>query len=190
MTENVSWAGIKGLELFAQELWLSGRSTAGIAFDINARYGLGLSKNAIVGKIHRLGMVARPSPIIRPGVCKHPATAGFCPASPIKDNENTLPPLASELPEYVPSAALVTAKAERRAIKQTRQRPVKTVEILAKPPPVFQPRACCWPIGQPGNADFHFCDDPVFERKMPYCTEHSKLAYTKIRHHEERERAV
>jgi GcrA cell cycle regulator len=39
---------------------------------------------------------------------------------------------------------------------------------------------CCWPIGEPGTRSFHFCDAPS-EPGRPYCTEHAKLAYVKVK---------
>ena len=39
---------------------------------------------------------------------------------------------------------------------------------------------CCWPIGEPGTRSFRFCDD-ASEPGKPYCTEHAKLAYVKVR---------
>ena len=39
---------------------------------------------------------------------------------------------------------------------------------------------CCWPIGHPGTADFHFCDRPVVTGK-PYCETHCRRAYVRPR---------
>jgi len=39
---------------------------------------------------------------------------------------------------------------------------------------------CCWPIGDPGTANFRFCDDGAMAGK-PYCTQHAALAYVKVR---------
>jgi GcrA cell cycle regulator len=51
-----------------------------------------------------------------------------------------------------------------------------------------QPRrsapSCCWPIGEPGTKTFRFCDDTSVAGK-PYCDEHAKLAYVKIRDRKE-----
>jgi GcrA cell cycle regulator len=40
--------------------------------------------------------------------------------------------------------------------------------------------SCCWPIGEPGTKAFHFCDDTSIPGK-PYCDEHAKLAYVRVR---------
>jgi GcrA cell cycle regulator len=44
--------------------------------------------------------------------------------------------------------------------------------------------SCCWPIGEPGTKTFRFCDDTSMPGK-PYCDEHAKLAYVKIRDRKE-----
>jgi GcrA cell cycle regulator len=43
---------------------------------------------------------------------------------------------------------------------------------------------CCWPIGDPGTKTFRFCDDASLAGK-PYCDEHAKLAYVRIRDRKE-----
>jgi GcrA cell cycle regulator len=44
--------------------------------------------------------------------------------------------------------------------------------------------SCCWPIGEPGTKTFRFCDDTSVAGK-PYCEEHAKLAYVKLRDRKE-----
>jgi GcrA cell cycle regulator len=39
---------------------------------------------------------------------------------------------------------------------------------------------CCWPIGEPGTPDFHFCDGEALSGK-PYCAAHAQVAYVKVR---------
>jgi len=39
---------------------------------------------------------------------------------------------------------------------------------------------CCWPMGEPGKRDFRFCDEKS-EPGKPYCEEHAKVAYVKVR---------
>ena len=43
---------------------------------------------------------------------------------------------------------------------------------------------CCWPIGEPGTREFQFCDLPS-EPSRPYCEEHVKVAYVRIRERRE-----
>lgn len=149
-------------------LWAEGHSTA----EIGRR--LGVSKNAVVGKAHRLDLPARPSPIRRDG-------SGAAPRRPAPKRVAgpTLPPLTSAV-----------APAPESAMAPVAVVPVRPVAIIpaSAPTPRVQvvPRAysrtvaCCWPIGDPGTPNFHFCDAEAAQGK-PYCQEHAQIAYVKVR---------
>lgn len=165
-----------------RELWAEGHSTA----EIGRR--LGVSKNAIVGKAHRLDLPARPSPIRREG--SEPSAEHR--AAPRRLEGPTLPPLASS------SGPVATATATAHVIVApvaVAPPPVPVQAKLVPPRPVLvappRPQAvaarpygrivtCCWPIGEPGTKTFRFCDDRS-EPGKPYCDEHAKLAYVKVR---------
>ncbi|MBS0644263.1 MAG: GcrA cell cycle regulator [Proteobacteria bacterium] len=161
-----------------RELWDQGLSTA----EIGRR--LGVSKNAIVGKAHRLDLTARPSPIRR-----EPSVRVERPATPPRVGGPTLPPLASAVvtPAVVATVqplrpAPVAAPAPRPVVPPPHVAP--PVRTLATPSAPRRTPACCWPIGEPGKKDFRFCDDASVPGK-PYCDEHAKLAYVKIRDRKE-----
>jgi GcrA cell cycle regulator len=165
-----------------REFWAEGHSTA----EIGRR--LGVSKNAIVGKAHRLDLPARPSPIRRDGSEPSPERR----ATPRRMEGPTLPPLASTggaavilppsqtPPVVAPVAAAVPAPVQPKAAPP---RPVQVapprIQAVA-PRPYGRIVTCCWPIGEPGTKTFHFCDDRS-EPGKPYCEEHAKLAYVKVR---------
>ncbi|MEJ1974838.1 MAG: GcrA family cell cycle regulator [Acetobacteraceae bacterium] len=140
-------------------MWSEGHSTA----EIGRR--LGTSKNAVVGKAHRLDLPPRPSPIRRDG--------SETPPRPPRKRivGSTLPPLHSVAPS-------------------TPSRPHAPPALAAPPPPPrvlsASPRPsgrigdCCWPLGEPGTVTFHFCGCET-EPGKPYCTEHAKIAYVRIR---------
>ncbi len=144
-------------------LWAEGHSTAEIGRRMN------VSKNAVVGKAHRLNLPARPSPIRRDAS----GTGTPRPPAPRRVTGPTLPPLQVAA-EPVPDAAPVRAAVPRTPA------PLR--------PPVLRPVApsrnrnvsCCWPIGEPGTKSFRFCDSDATHGK-PYCAEHAQLAYVKIR---------
>jgi GcrA cell cycle regulator len=163
-----------------RELWAEGHSTA----EIGRR--LGASKNAIVGKAHRLDLDARPSPIRR-----EPPPEDRCGLYP-RAGEPTLPPLPSAIvpppaPAVPPSnvqalrpapAAAPAASAPPQRVHAPVVRPSAPVQTRRSAP------SCCWPIGDPGTKAFRFCDDASLAGK-PYCDEHAKLAYVKIRDRKE-----
>jgi len=138
-----------------RRLWTEGLSTA----EIGRR--LGVSKNAIVGKAHRLALSPRPSPIHR-----GPSEAATPPA-PRRVLGPTLPPLAQAAPP-VSEAPIVRAQPQLRPV----------VAPVARSGSRFS--ACCWPIGEPGTASFHFCGSEAIQNK-PYCPDHAQLAYVKVR---------
>ena len=144
-------------------LWLEGLSTA----EIGRR--MGVSKNAVVGKAHRLNLLARPSPIRRQG-------ADAPPRPPVlrRVTGPTLPPLSATAPVAPePQRASAPPKgAPSSAIKPPAIRPVA--------PRFGRAVACCWPIGEPGTPSFHFCDAEAANGK-PYCGEHAQIAYVKVR---------
>jgi len=141
-------------------LWAEGHSTA----EIGRR--MGISKNAVVGKAHRLNLPARPSPIRR--------------------DAEPRPAPAPRAPRPIPAARVAPPPMLRPASMAPQPAPV----VAVAPPPVVRPfpaarprlgsRSCCWPIGEPGTAGFRFCGAEPMAGK-PYCTEHAALAYVKPR---------
>jgi GcrA cell cycle regulator len=146
-------------------LWSEGHSTA----EIGRR--LGVSKNAVVGKAHRLDLPARPSPIRRDGPhATQPRPAPRRLAGP------TLPPLPSA---QRPAPVAASRPAEpARAARPAAVAPPPRVQAVARP--FARTVACCWPLGEPGTKEFRFCDAGAVPGK-PYCGEHAQLAYVKIR---------
>jgi GcrA cell cycle regulator len=144
-------------------LWAEGLSTA----EIGRR--LGVSKNAVVGKAHRLDLTARPSPIRRDG-----PSSGTPRRSVPRTVGPTLPPLSSAQPLASLSHAVAAARPRPVPV------PPPRVQAVPAPRPYGRLVACCWPIGEPGTREFHFCDAESVPGK-PYCLEHAQLAYVKVR---------
>jgi GcrA cell cycle regulator len=180
-------------EIIAQlrALWAEGHSTA----EIGRR--LGVTKNAIVGKAHRLDLAARPSPIRR-----DPDAVPERRAVVRRVEGPTLPPL----PSTVLDAESAAPACLQQAVAAVAPRPPVVIRpIVAAPPvprpvvPVYRPVAaaphrpvpvpprpygrvvtCCWPLGEPGTREFRFCDVPS-EPGRPYCEDHVRVAYVKVR---------
>ncbi len=140
-------------------LWAEGHSTA----EIGRR--MGISKNAVVGKAHRLNLSARPSPIRRDATPR-PAPVPRAPRPvPAPMQRLVQPPVIRQAPQPAPPPQVVAPPVVRSF-------------------PVARPRtgsrSCCWPIGEPGTTGFRFCGGEPMAGK-PYCTEHAALAYVKPR---------
>ena len=155
-----------------REEWALGYSTG----EIGRR--MGISKNAVVGKAHRLNLPSRPSPIVRSGTPR----ARQAPRA----HGPTLPPLASTQKPAVARRALPLAIAtppERVAPPPPADIAVAFLRAraaLAKASPLQPaPRPCCWPIGEPRTPSFRFCRAES-EPGRPYCAEHCKLAYVRV----------
>jgi GcrA cell cycle regulator len=161
-----------------RELWTEGHSTA----EIGRR--LGVSKNAIVGKAHRLDLTARPSPIRREGS----EQTGERRPVPRRVEGPTLPPLASTgvtatvppdpAPRQILPVAMIPMPQPAAAPRPVQVAPPRMQAVASRP--YGRIVTCCWPIGEPGTRTFHFCDDRS-EPGKPYCGEHAKLAYVKVR---------
>ena len=128
-----------------KDLWDQGLPTAQIG------KLLGFTKNAVVGKAHRIGLERRPSPIRRTAVKPDRKKA----RSP------TIPKLNFE----------ATKVESKEAVKQeTFQPTIKNIFISQTK------RGCEWPEGHPDESDFKFCGKNRFEDK-PYCIDHCAVAY-------------
>ena len=145
-------------------LWAEGLSTA----EIGRR--MGISKNAVVGKAHRLNLPARPSPIRRGGEGARARVAVPRVTGP------TLPPLATAaLPAARPAPAPSAPPARARPAAEAPASPPPPAGVMPRPGR-FPP--CCWPLGEPGTASFRFCDEPALTGK-PYCPSHAQVAYVR-----------
>jgi GcrA cell cycle regulator len=170
-------------------LWGEGHSTA----EIGRR--LGVTKNAIVCKAHRLDLPARPSPIRR-----DPNAAPVRRTTVRRVEGPTLPPLPSTVADSEQSFSTFVQRPvapapprpviARPAVAPAPPRPVVQAPRPVQPSPprpvAVAPRlygrvvTCCWPIGEPGTREFRFCDVPS-EPGRPYCEDHVKIAYVKVR---------
>ena len=129
-----------------RELWDQGLPTAQIG------KLLGFTKNAVVGKAHRIGLERRPSPIRRTAVKPDRKKA----RSPI------IPKLNFEVKKDEVKENLVHQQTFQPLVKNLFTKSVK--------------RGCEWPEGHPDESDFKFCGKERFEDK-PYCIDHCAVAY-------------
>lgn len=130
-------------------LWDDGHATA----EIGRR--MGTTKNAVVGKAHRLELPARPSPITR-GASRSVSPRQRWVGRPTLPLLPTRPTGLAAVPPASAPAPLAPPPPRRR------------YELSGQP--------CCWPLGEPGRPGFRFCEE-VAEPGRPYCAEHASLAY-------------
>ena len=130
-----------------RELWDQGLPTAQIG------KLLGFTKNAVVGKAHRIGLERRPSPIRRTAVKPDRKKA----RSPIVPKLNFETEKEEEVKEI-----FTTQQTFQPVVKNHLNNNVK--------------RGCEWPDGHPDESDFKFCGQERFEDK-PYCIDHCAVAY-------------
>jgi GcrA cell cycle regulator len=146
-----------------RRLWGQGQTASQIAVALG-----GVTRNAVIGKAHRLGLTGRPSPIKR-------------------DASGTATPKRRP----VPRRAL---QPQPRPMMQSMQRamPAQSQDgsgVVSNPPPApreqsrsYPARAhggvksCSWPMGDPKQPGFHFCGEPS-EPGRPYCSSHCHQAY-------------
>jgi GcrA cell cycle regulator len=157
-----------------ERLWGLNYSTAAIGEHLQ------FTKNAIVGKAHRLDLAARPSPITRNPDSSYARRLATPRAAP----RMTLPPLASvaaEIPIAIPRSPTAAPRLSRAIRTPIIVGPAAPIErVTAAPKPYGRIVECCWPIGNPGTRGFRFCEVPsVISR--PYCEAHVQIAYVKIR---------
>ncbi|MGQ0660405.1 GcrA family cell cycle regulator [Sphingosinicella sp.] len=190
-------------------LWTKGVTASQIAEELG-----GVSRNAVIGKAHRLGLQARPSPVKANEPAPEPkAKAKAAPAkvaapvekpaavarpAPQPEPVRTTPPAsAAPAPPATPSAAppaepIVRSIGPGGFIRQgpsDQQAPIPPAPprrlVPAKPSPEIADKTglldlnekiCKWPIGHPGEPDFHFCGDPA-NPGFPYCVAHCGVAY-------------
>ena len=161
-----------------KQYWEEGRSASQIA----ELLGEGLSRNAVIGKAHRLGLASRPSPL-KTGEAKaepkpraepkvaapKPAAPRPAPAAPAAAPVQAEPgPRPVPAPAPQPVAAEPMADASRSSAPRPKGGRVTLLDL--------NDRICKWPIGHPDEPDFHFCGKPV-NPGFPYCGEHCLVAY-------------
>jgi GcrA cell cycle regulator len=135
-----------------KKLWADGLSASQIAAELG-----GITRNAVIGKVHRLGLSGRAkSPSSSSPRPRKARSSGMMRVSRPSMRGNTA--LAYEY-ELEPEPEVIDIPLEQR----------KTLLQLTE-------KTCRWPVGDPGSTEFYFCGgDSVNE--LPYCSYHSRIAY-------------
>ncbi|GJD56407.1 GcrA family cell cycle regulator [Methylobacterium dankookense] len=162
MEAGLSWTDERVALL--RRLWEDGQSASKIAAQLG-----GVTRNAVIGKVHRLGLGGR--------------------AKAAEDGQ----PLARTQPAQEIEAAIAVVEAEApEPVAIVTHRPAPDFPIPASPPAPAEPVAlavsqrvtimdlresmCRWPLGDPTTPEFRFCGARSITG-LPYCTHHAEIAY-------------
>ena len=187
-----------------KDLWTQGMTASQIADELG-----GVSRNAVIGKAHRLGLQSRPSPVKPNDDSEETAAKPAASAPAPRAEPKPAPARPAPEPRAEVQAAAAPAAATTPAPKPSPQPQVRSIGpggfvrqgpgdqqapippapprrlVPAKPSPEIADKTslldlnekiCKWPIGHPGEPDFHFCgqaSNPGF----PYCVQHCGVAY-------------
>jgi len=164
-----------------RKLWGQGQTASQIAAILG-----GITRNAVIGKAHRLGLTGRPSPIKREaGASPQPRRRAAGPARRMPGAGQPGGVHGQPLPQthgvsHAGSAVPQQARVQIPSAPATREIPV--APPAAKPAPRAAAhvgsKTCSWPMGDPKQPGFHFCGEPA-EIGKPYCNQHCHVAYHK-----------
>jgi len=155
-----------------KKLWSDGLSASQIAAELG-----GITRNAVIGKVHRLGLSGR---------AKSPSSTGPRP-------RKARPPSHMFRTIRATSVRGNTALALPAYEMEVEPEPELVENII----PIGQrcsileltDAKCHWPIGDPGQADFFFCGGKSVEG-MPYCGYHARIAYQPLADRRRERRAM
>ena len=181
MTEEAGAGWTEERVELLKKLWMEGLSASQIAGVL----GEGVTRNAVIGKVHRLKLPgrARPTSNMPPRVRTEKRPRG--------GNRG-----ASRLPGNTSSSRALTPsqKATRAALRASPHPSVVAEGGASEAPQVqelFIPEdqrltllqlnehTCKWPIGDPLSPDSYFCGQHS-EDRSPYCGFHSRRAYHQV----------
>ena len=190
-------------------MWEAGQTASQIAEALGE-----VSRNAVIGKAHRLGLQSRPSPVRPNEPAPQPAPQPLATPEPVAAAPEPEPEPEVEEVEVLPERAAAPVRSfppspfdvRREADPQpvlrsvgpggfVRQSPGEQAPPATPAPPRrlvparpsaeiagktglldLNDRICKWPLGHPGEPDFHFCGDKV-NPGFPYCVAHCGHAY-------------
>ena len=173
-----------------KKMWGEGQSASQIAKELG-----GVTRNAVIGKVHRLGLsnrttagaAAKPETKAKPAskpeakaeVVEEPEQA----AEPEKPELKTEPAIAPQtnLParkQIIPAGQPLPPQPSANEISPEALAKVNEIEKKAKKLGLMEltERTCKWPVGDPATEDFWFCGLPVPQGK-PYCEAHVGVAF-------------
>ncbi|GLT09320.1 GcrA family cell cycle regulator [Sulfitobacter sp. PR48] len=164
-----------------KKMWGEGQSASQIAKELG-----GVTRNAVIGKVHRLGLSNRATSgaaAAKPETKPKPEAKPKAPPKPEKPEMKTeaAAPPRSNLParkQIIPAGQPLPPQPSANEISPEALAKVNEVEKKAKKIGLMDltERTCKWPVGDPATEDFWFCGLPVKQGK-PYCEAHVGVAF-------------
>ncbi|MFY0635638.1 MAG: GcrA cell cycle regulator [Vannielia sp.] len=190
-----------------KRMWGEGQSASQIAKELG-----GVTRNAVIGKVHRLGLsnratgaapaqAAKPAAKEKPAVAakpkakakpQKPAPAETSAAKPAKEEpatQSAAPPMSAARKAIIPAGQPLPPQPSANEISPEALASVREVEKKAKKLSLMEltERTCKWPIGDPATEDFWFCGLGVQQGK-PYCEAHVGVAFQPMSSRRDRRR--
>ena len=183
----MSWTDERVEQL--KKMWNDGQSASQIAKELG-----GVTRNAVIGKVHRLGLSNRtgadgedldaPAPETKAATRPEPAPAEAAPA-PVAPTTHQSPAVR----KIVPAGQPLPPQPSANEISPEALANVREVEKKAKRIGLMDltERTCKWPVGDPATEDFWFCGLGVKPGK-PYCEAHVGVAFQPMSSRRDRKR--
>ena len=184
-----------------KRMWGEGQSASQIAKELG-----GVTRNAVIGKVHRLGLSNRTQPAGKPETpapSAEPETTATAPKAPPANTQappaKAPAPAAAEAPApraivpmrkpIVPAGQPLPPQPSLNEISPEALATQREVEKQAMKLTLMEltERTCKWPIGDPATEDFWFCGLPVQPGK-PYCEAHVNVAFQPMSSRRDRRR--
>ena len=173
----MGWTEERVAEL--KKLWAEGHSASQIAKRLGS-----VTRNAVIGKVHRLGLSGRATP-----------------SRPVKRPPRLARPKPTQLPRQAQAPSAAAPRVASAGALALRPEPAHThiseAEANVEPKRLsngdmvtvltVKDSMCKWPIGDPADANFGFCGHGTAENS-PYCAEHARVAFQPAKKRERRAR--
>ncbi|MGR3759946.1 GcrA family cell cycle regulator [Roseobacteraceae bacterium NS-SX3] len=184
-----------------KKMWGEGQSASQIAKELG-----GVTRNAVIGKVHRLGLSNRTAGTAKAAEPKEKPAAAAAPKpapkpKPQPKTEPARPAAASPAPaaeakpavparkQIIPAGQPLPPQPSANEISPEALAKVNEIEKKAKKLSLMEltERTCKWPVGDPATEDFWFCGLPVQQGK-PYCEAHVGVAFQPMSARRDRKR--
>jgi GcrA cell cycle regulator len=141
-----------------KKLWEAGLSASQIAAELG-----NVTRNAVIGKVHRLGLSGR---------AKSPATAAPRQRKAVRPAQQMMRVARPVSRGNTALAHVFEVEVETDPVTFDNVVPMSQRRSLLE----LNEATCHWPVGDPSSADFFFCGGKALSG-LPYCAQHSRVAY-------------